>query len=61
MEVIDVRAGAVLADLGPLTRAQTMAQLPMQMFRRSRQGFRVGETQDGLPFRRIVDIRLVLQ
>jgi hypothetical protein len=61
MEVIDVRAGAVLADLGPLTRAQTMAQLPMQMFRRSRQGFRVGETQDGLPFRRIVDIRLVSQ
>jgi hypothetical protein len=61
VEVIDTKAGVVLASLGPLVPSRAMAAVPRVLFPRSRQGFRRDETADGYPIARIVEYRLVAQ
>lgn len=59
LDVIDANAGVLLASAGPMPRSRVIADHPVGLFARSRQGFRAFESADGLPGMRIVEYKLV--
>jgi hypothetical protein len=59
VEIIDPRAGAVLASLGPLRPSEAARTLPQGVFAQSHQGWRREETAMGIPVVRIVEYSLV--